>query len=64
MTVPYLALFILVNADTSATISWIQYEKAAYVPSNFVAIGDSVMQVNPTFGYVLIYIFCEIFPFS
>ncbi|EJD02944.1 uncharacterized protein FOMMEDRAFT_134111 [Fomitiporia mediterranea MF3/22] len=31
-------------------LSWIRYEKAAYVPSNFVAVGDSVMQVNPTFG--------------
>ncbi|KAL5485239.1 hypothetical protein ACEPAI_7881 [Sanghuangporus weigelae] len=32
------------------TLSWIKYEKAAYLPKNFVAVGDSVMQVNPTFG--------------
>ncbi|KAJ7573670.1 hypothetical protein C8J56DRAFT_981857 [Mycena floridula] len=30
--------------------SWVQYELAADLPSNFVAIGDSVMQVNPVFG--------------
>lgn len=31
-------------------LSWIQYEQAAYIPSNFIALGDSVMQPNPTFG--------------
>ena len=33
--------------------SWIRYEKAPVIPSNFTAIGDSVMVVNPTFGCVL-----------
>lgn len=42
------------NARSIATLSWIKYEKAAYLPKNFVAVGDSVMQVNPTFGYVLL----------
>ncbi|KAI5117976.1 hypothetical protein M0805_004909 [Coniferiporia weirii] len=32
------------------TLSSIRYERAAYLPSNFIAIGDSVMQVNPTFA--------------
>lgn len=40
-----------------ANLSWIKYERAAYVPSNFIAVGDSVMQVNPTFGYVFHNIF-------
>ncbi|KLO08766.1 hypothetical protein SCHPADRAFT_944179 [Schizopora paradoxa] len=31
-------------------MNWIHYEKAPFVPSNFVAIGDAVMKVNPTFG--------------
>lgn len=35
-----------------ASLSWIRYEQAPYVPHNFVAIGDSVMRPNPTFGYV------------
>ncbi|KAI5119728.1 hypothetical protein M0805_008658 [Coniferiporia weirii] len=30
--------------------SWIHYENAPRMPSNFVAIGDAVMVVNPTFG--------------
>ncbi|EJD02492.1 uncharacterized protein FOMMEDRAFT_157715 [Fomitiporia mediterranea MF3/22] len=29
---------------------WIRYERAPYIPSNFVAIGDAVMHVNPAFG--------------
>lgn len=35
-----------------ADLSWIRYDKAPVqsIPSNFVAIGDSVMVVNPTFG--------------
>ncbi|KLO08764.1 hypothetical protein SCHPADRAFT_931591 [Schizopora paradoxa] len=31
-------------------MNWVHYEKAPFVPSNFVAIGDAVMKVNPTFG--------------
>ncbi|KAL5511076.1 hypothetical protein ACEPAH_4291 [Sanghuangporus vaninii] len=30
--------------------SWIRYERAPYIPSNFVAVGDAVMRVNPTYG--------------
>ena len=33
-----------------AELSWIQYEKAPYIPSNFIAVGDSVMRLNPVFG--------------
>lgn len=29
---------------------WVRYDKAPYHPSNFTAIGDSVMCLNPTFG--------------
>ncbi|KAL5526456.1 hypothetical protein ACEPAF_8179 [Sanghuangporus sanghuang] len=32
------------------SLSWIRYEKAPYVPHNFIAIGDSVLQPNPTYG--------------
>ncbi len=35
-----------------AGLNWIHFERADFVPSNFVAIGDSVMKVNPSFGYV------------
>ncbi|KAI5116397.1 hypothetical protein M0805_005865 [Coniferiporia weirii] len=31
-------------------LSWVRYEQAPYVPSNFIAIGDAVMRPNPTFG--------------
>jgi len=31
-------------------LNWIHFERADFVPSNFVAIGDSVMRVNPSFG--------------
>ncbi|KAL5529778.1 hypothetical protein ACEPAG_5765 [Sanghuangporus baumii] len=30
--------------------SWIRYERAPYIPSNFVAVGDAVMRVNPIYG--------------
>ncbi|THH06443.1 hypothetical protein EW145_g4086 [Phellinidium pouzarii] len=30
--------------------SWLRFERAPYVPSNFIAIGDAVMRVNPVFG--------------
>ncbi|KAH8117861.1 hypothetical protein DFH11DRAFT_1503246 [Phellopilus nigrolimitatus] len=31
-------------------LSWVHFERAPFIPSNFIAIGDSVMRVNPTFG--------------
>jgi len=31
-------------------LNWVHFERADFVPSNFVAIGDSVMKVNPSFG--------------
>ncbi|PAV19108.1 hypothetical protein PNOK_0595200 [Pyrrhoderma noxium] len=31
-------------------LTYLRYDKLAYVPSNFIAVGDSVMQPNPTFG--------------
>ena len=37
-----------------ANLSWIRFERAPYIPQNFVAIGDSVMRPNPTFGWVFI----------
>ncbi|KAH8110545.1 hypothetical protein DFH11DRAFT_1620404 [Phellopilus nigrolimitatus] len=42
----------LAEASTTKypTLSSVRYERAAYLPHNFVAVGDSVMQVNPTFG--------------
>ena len=33
-----------------ATLSWIRFEDAPYIPDNLVAIGDSVMRPNPCFG--------------
>ena len=33
-----------------ARCHWIHYENVRSVPSNFVAIGDAVMRVNPIFG--------------
>ncbi|KAL5489740.1 hypothetical protein ACEPAI_4572 [Sanghuangporus weigelae] len=30
--------------------SWIRYERAPYISSNFVAVGDAVMRVNPIYG--------------
>ncbi|KAJ7169345.1 hypothetical protein C8R43DRAFT_1060176 [Mycena crocata] len=33
-----------------APTSYIRYHQAVSIPSNFVALGDSVMTVNPTFG--------------
>jgi len=38
------------TAARPPSMNWIHYEKAPYVPSNFVAIGDAVMRVNPSFG--------------
>lgn len=35
----------------AAGSSYIRYEKAVNLPSNWVALGDSVMRVNPVFGY-------------
>lgn len=43
-------------------LSWIRYDKAPVrgIPSNFVAIGDSVMVVNPTFGCAIpVYYYCS-----
>ncbi|KLO08763.1 hypothetical protein SCHPADRAFT_595212 [Schizopora paradoxa] len=31
-------------------LNWIHFERADFVPANFVAVGDSVMRVNPSFG--------------
>ncbi|KAJ7804362.1 hypothetical protein B0H14DRAFT_3153977 [Mycena olivaceomarginata] len=33
-----------------APTSYIRYHKATNLPSNFIAVGDSIMTVNPTFG--------------
>ncbi|KAJ7797186.1 hypothetical protein B0H14DRAFT_3494049 [Mycena olivaceomarginata] len=33
-----------------AATSYIRYHKATNLPSNFIAVGDSIMAVNPTFG--------------
>ena len=38
-----------------APLTYLRYDKLAYVPSNFIAVGDSVMQPNPTFGCVYFY---------
>ena len=47
-------LFIqFLTKPSKASFSWTRYEMAPYVPSNFVAIGDAVMRVNPVFGFVL-----------
>ncbi len=35
----------------SAGSSYIRYERAVNLPSNWVALGDSVMRVNPIYGY-------------
>lgn len=34
-----------------AGTSYIRYQLAANLPSNFIAIGDSVMTVNPLYAY-------------
>lgn len=41
------------NDCLSANMSWIWFEQAPYLPSNFIAIGDSVMRASPAYGYVL-----------
>ncbi|TFL02261.1 hypothetical protein BDV98DRAFT_57173 [Pterulicium gracile] len=33
-----------------ATCSWVQYHEAAMFPTNFIAIGDSTMGLNPIYG--------------
>lgn len=38
------------NSARPPAMNWIHYEKAPYMPSNFVALGDAVMRVNPSFG--------------
>ncbi|KLO08762.1 hypothetical protein SCHPADRAFT_944175 [Schizopora paradoxa] len=38
------------TAARPPAMNWIHYERASYMPSNFVAIGDAVMRVNPSFG--------------
>lgn len=37
---------------TIAEHHWTHWESAPYVPSNFIAIGDSVQCNNPMYGYV------------
>ena len=47
----YLALVInIVLTYFLAPMNWIHYERAPFMPSNFVANGDAVMRVNPSFG--------------
>jgi hypothetical protein len=46
--------FSLPSADSLhliATVTQVLYEKSEFVPPNFVAIGDSVMQSNPAYGF-------------
>ena len=44
--------YIQMSFVISAECSWVQFQNAPYIPSNFIAIGDSIMRANPTFGYV------------
>ena len=39
-----------ISISAAANPSWIRYENAPYIPHNFVAIGDAVLQPNPTYG--------------
>ncbi|KAK0501773.1 hypothetical protein EDD18DRAFT_1347844 [Armillaria luteobubalina] len=34
-----------------APSTWIRYERGVNLPSNWIAVGDSVMRVNPIFGH-------------
>ena len=34
--------------------SWVRYDLTRDVPSNFVALGDAVLRLNPIYGYVLL----------
>lgn len=50
-----------VDVFYSATLSWIRFENAPYIPNNFIAIGDSVMRPNPCFGcvfFIALYFVC------
>ena len=46
------AILSVADEGHTAEMSLIAWENAPFVPSNFVAIGDSVMRVNPVFGCV------------
>ncbi|THH04060.1 hypothetical protein EW145_g5799 [Phellinidium pouzarii] len=43
-------LFISTMLSSCSYHSWLRFDRAPYVPSNFIAIGDSVMRANPVFG--------------